>query len=182
MKVRLSRDEVLKLYCYCREAERSIHRALCDPWTEFTAYYEPSKRVLMSQAIDSLNVLLEQAEPCPTASSRAELEKRIRRPSLLRLCLGRWLTYLESGWSFASQEACFIGATLGSLLRLLNAPQKPENSHLIDLRMNFCTCQRIIEHRCHGLPGLQLAARIDHFNKTEWLPRVSLADVLRKSA
>ena len=46
MSVRVSKQAALTLYCYCRQAERSVHYALACPkqWLAFRAYYDGARR------------------------------------------------------------------------------------------------------------------------------------------
>jgi hypothetical protein len=180
--VRLGKTDVLKVYYFCREAERSVHRALSDPWPDFLAYYAPSRRADILATTELMNSLLGRSGLCREPPTRNEIEKLPLRVSLWRACFGRWLARWERSWSFSPPEVCFIAAVLTSLLRLLDELQKPAAEALIDLRLSFCDCQWIIERHSHGLPELRLADEVDHFNKTDSLPRVSLSDVLKKSA
>src|SRR5437660_12394971 len=58
MTVAISRMTVIKMYCFCREAERSVHRC-CDPanaWEAFREYYSAGKR----SALQELTARLEE--------------------------------------------------------------------------------------------------------------------------
>ncbi len=183
MRVRLDKETVLRLYCSCREAERSVHRALADPWPEFRAYYGAEKRAEIAGLIERAGPLLGRLGPCPTPPADEEIEwLSTALGYFFRACFGRWLARWEKRWSFDQKEVCYLAATLARLLRLLDNTEKPAPQTLIELRRTFFLCSRVIGRRCHGLRELKLAARIDHFHKTEWLPRVTLADVLKKSA
>src|SRR5262249_31818184 len=149
--------EVLKLFCFCREAERSIHRALSDPWHDFLAYYTAARRMDITQTVEAANQLLGRFPACSQPPSPTEIHKRPSGSYMVRNCLGRWLARWQTSWAFAAAEVCFFAVTLSALLRLLNEPQKPENDRLIELRMAFCDCEWIIESHCCGLPELDLA-------------------------
>jgi len=180
--VRLDREAVVKLFCYCREAERSVHRALSDPWPDFRAYYGPEKTEPIRRLIESLAGAVQGQGNCPDpAAHRRPFGMSIWR-LFLRYWFGRWLVRWEKTWSFPERESYYILGRLEELLRLLACPLKPEAHSLIALRMALCECEGLIEHRCYGLREIQVAHGIDHFNKTVWLPRLSLADVLKKSA
>ena len=182
MAVRLDKEVVVSLYCYCREAERSVHRAIGDPWPEFQRYYSPEKTAAICKLIEEISEVAGTPMPCPSPAAR-EAEFGIGPwRFFLRYWFGRWLARWESAWSFPQREVCYFLGRLEGLLRLLITPAKPDTQSLIALRMAFYQCEWIIGRRCYGLPELELADRIDHFNKTEWLPRVTLDDVLRMRA
>jgi hypothetical protein len=180
--VRLDKESVVRLYCYCREAERSVHRALSDPWPEFRAYYGPAKTVPIHGLLENLATAVRAGGSCPDVSEREEGFGIARWRFFLRYWFGRWLVRWEEGWFFPRREVCYMLGRLEALFRLLDAPTKPDAATLIALRKAFCECERIIEGRCYGLCEIEFARGIDHFNKTAWLPHVTLTDVLKKSA
>jgi hypothetical protein len=182
MKVRLDKKLVLRLFCYCREAERSVHRALTNPWPAFRAYYSPAKVRAIKEAVARVTRQLGSSAECPTLPSRDQLAVRPDWAIFARVLFGRWLSRWETAWPFPRAEACYLAGTLTFLLRLLDDCDKPDSKVLIDLRMTLYDCQRIIEGRCYGVPGLKLANDIEHFDQTEWVKHVSLADVLKKGA
>jgi hypothetical protein len=180
--MRLDKESVVKLYCYCREAERSVHRALSDPWPDFLAYYGADKTDPIRQLIQGLAGAARKAGPCPDPPPNVGVLDMSVWRMFVRFCFGRWLVRWETGWSFPEREICYILGRLEALFRLLASPTRPEPQVLIALRMAFCECEHIIAQRCYGLRGIEIAQGIDHFNKTAWLPQVTLADVLKKSA
>jgi hypothetical protein len=180
--VRLDKESVLRLYCYCREAERSLHRALTAPWAGFRAYYGTDK----AGAIRSFREQL--ARKCPGACRSSPLPDVGGVPGMpvwrlfVRYWFGRWLARWEKQWSFPEDELCITLAGLDALLGLLDAPARPDADVLIGLRMHFYNCQRFIGHRCLGLPDIEKAARIDHFDSSPTYAGLQLSDILKDCA
>jgi hypothetical protein len=176
--VRLDRESAVKLFCFCREAERSVHRALTAPWSHFQDYYNQDRLAPIRDLIDRVGGSVRAGGECPDLSSPEGGYGLGPGRMFIRYFFGRWLVRWETSWSFPGREICFILGRLRDLLEMLGSPSKPDHSTLIALRMALCECERIIKGRCYGLWEIELALGIDHFNKTEWLPRISLSDVL----
>jgi hypothetical protein len=182
MGIRLSQETVVELFCHCREAERSVHRALGDCWQDFRQYYsEPKRRAIMT-VIEALNGVTGRQRPAAVGDASVGREPLIPRLGLLRFLCGRWIAPWKRAWTFGEAEAHFIAATLRSLLALLDSPARPDADALIGLRMRLCCCEFIIEARSFGLAVIERAKGIDHFNKTEGLPSETLAAILKDCA
>jgi hypothetical protein len=180
--MRLDRESVLKLFCYCREAERSVHHALDAPWPDFQAYYAPDKTEAIESLIGQLSVGLTPGGTGLVPAESSEGHGMAPWRFFFRYWFGRLIAPWERSWTFPERDVRHILATLTSLLRLLDVPARPDAHALIALRMAFYDCQRIIEGRCYGLRELEQARRIDHFHRTREQPVVQLADILRECA
>jgi hypothetical protein len=101
---------------------------------------------------------------------------------IFRYFFGGLIARHKRFWSFTDQEIRFIAAKISALLGFLDCSAKPANGRLIALRMEFCDCEGIIDYRCHGMAELPLGAKVQHFHQTEWLPRITLDDILHKPA
>jgi hypothetical protein len=178
MRIPLEKSTVLKLFCFLREAERSVHRAITDPWPEFRDYYRPAKIAALQRLAATLGEALGSDFPAQGLISREQAGKSISSPGIFRYYLGHLIATRKSAWTFPVPAVAFMAVTLNRLVTLVEATQKPDPSVLISLRMDCCASEWMIESRCHGLPELRRARRIDHFHRTEWLPYVTLSDIL----
>jgi hypothetical protein len=178
MRIRLDKELVLKVYCLCREAERSVHRALDANWSDFQEYYKDTKTRQIRLVVESLYDLLGPAYAHLDPPPDEDLERFISPPGIFRFYFGKWLASRKRWWFFPHQSILFLAYHLDSLVSLLSVQEKPDSAHLITLRRAFGACEYIIECRCHGLEELDLAKMMEHFRQTEWLPTVKLADIL----
>jgi hypothetical protein len=178
MSVTLDKDTVLRAFCYCREAERSVHRALGANWAEFGEYYAPSKRADISSLIDHLGNLAGPRFNNDVQPTADEVGRHVREPGIVRYFLGPWIAGWKHSWKFPEAAVHFIGSRLATLLSLLDHPIKPRPEVLIALRVDLSRCGCIIECRCHGLAELKRASFIDHFHRTDWLRFVTLEEIL----
>src|SRR5262245_46577081 len=104
----LTRKEIVEAYCYLREAERSLHRALnpACPWRDLQAYYVLSK-VSAVQRLAALLPLRLPGHRCgfPTATE----VKRLPRPGVLRQFFGMCLGPMRHSWRFREEEIAYLG-------------------------------------------------------------------------
>jgi hypothetical protein len=180
MKVILNKETILCLYCCCREAERSVHRALDAKWEDFQNYYSGAKTTCIIEVIKGLFKLVSPGHITPFLPNREEACATVSEPGIIRYYLGKWIARRKRSWSFPTPQIHFLALTLNTLMTLLTTRCKPTSTQLISLRMDLCACEYIIECRCHGLGEIERARRMDHFHRTEWLPYVTLADILGK--
>lgn len=178
MKIQLAKSTVLKLFCFLREAERSVHRAITDPWPEFRDYYRPAKVAALRRLAAALGEALGSDIPTQEQMSREQAGESVSPPGIFRYYLGHLIAARKKAWPFPVPAVVFMATTLNRLVALLEATQKPDPGVLISLRMDCCAGEWMIESRCHGLPELRRARQVDHFNRAEWLPYVTLNDIL----
>jgi hypothetical protein len=71
----LSKNTALLLFCYFRQAERSVHYALTFPntWPQFLAYYDKTKQTQIAKVIGLLKDAGAESDKVP---SRQELFKQ----------------------------------------------------------------------------------------------------------
>jgi hypothetical protein len=180
MLVQLDKETVLKIDCYSREAERSVHRSLDAKWVEFQAYYRGTKSDDLNSLTHFVAKLVGSDGTHYHSLNREEVWKFISQPGILRYLFGHWIANQKKSWSFPIPAISFVASTFKTLINVLDNDYKPASDQLISLRMDFGICEAPIENRCHGLKELELAQKIDHFHRTDWLPFVTLQDVLGK--
>jgi hypothetical protein len=182
MHVRLSRPFILEFYCLARQAERSVHRALPNPWPEFQAYYNDQKRQAITGMCRRLSALLPDEDNLPALRSAEDLEKELAPAGPISE-LGRYLYGMVFGrirksWSFSADEIRFFITQLSTLLQLLQEENRPSQEALIALRMDLCYCQLIVSQRCPGMGERARASQVEHFDKTPWLPSVTMEELV----
>src|SRR5579883_2741093 len=133
MTITLEKNTVLKLFCFLREAERSVHRAISDPWPEFRDYYRPSKIAALQCLVATLREALGSDFPTQAQMSREQAGKSISPPGILRYYLGHLIATRKGAWTFPALAVAFMAATLNRLITLLEAVQKPDPDVLISL-------------------------------------------------
>lgn len=176
-----TRKEIVTAYCYLREAERSIHRALNPAcrWSDFVGYYQPSKLAALQHFAGRFQPALPIADHAFPSQQDA---CRVREPGLLSIlygiCFGRW----QQAWRLADDEIAYLGAVFGAIVHLLKAATKPGADILISARMATYDAERILESRCQGLSELQRAMRVAHFDQSPSLATVTVSDILRDVA
>jgi hypothetical protein len=181
--VRLSKEQILELFCYCCQAMRSVHRAhATESWSDFQHYYAGDRIEGVRGLIDGLGKLAPSSRNGGVRLSRQEVGLAVPVPGVFRYLFGRWFTRWQRAWLFAEREIRFITATLQSLLELLALPDKPPAEVLIALRQDLGSCSGIIDMRCYGLEELDRARYIEHFDRTEWVRHYKLEEILPETA
>ncbi len=169
---------VLQMFCYSREAERSVDATLFAHWWELREYYTAAKRAAIAQLTARLQDTLPDACLASPVMTRDEIwPKPSPLGELFRALFGRWIAPWKTAWRFPSQEIRFIASNLTTVLSFLEAANRPANQALIDLRMDLNAGEHLIECRCHGLPELARAQRIQHFHGPR-IMSVKMEDVL----
>ena len=177
----VKRKEIVEAFCYLREAERSIHRALNPAcrWSDFVAYYDAEKRAGLRHFAERFQPALRVAE---LGFPSQEDARRVAQPRwwsiLFGACFGRW----EKSWRFSADEIAYIGAVFGAIIQLLTVTIKPSAEELVEARMATCGAVCIIRDRCYGLAELQRAFDVVHFDQSPNLPLLPIADILRDVA
>jgi hypothetical protein len=176
--IQIDKDTVLRAYCLYGEAHRSVHRSLDAQWVDFQDYYRGEKTAALTRLVGRLSELAGPGDVPARPITRVEAGESVSSPGFFRYYFGTWIARRKSSWSFPEVSVRFMTSTLMTLLAWLELPTKPDLDGLIALRMDFCNCLGIIDARCHGLPELERARLMEHFHQTEWLPTVTMAQVL----
>jgi hypothetical protein len=168
---------VVLTYGYAREAERSVDAVLGNKWSELVDYYQDKIGVLASWATCLRILLPSQAAPS-RPPSREDIGRAVSPPGLFSVLFGRWIASWKSTWRFSDRELAFFISTLNTLLEFLKAPESPPREELIAVRRDLYVCQYVIDCRCHGLPELVRARRVEHFRQSLHLVPVKIADLV----
>jgi hypothetical protein len=176
-RTRLPKELVIRCYALCREAERSVDRALHVPWPAFVAYYAGPR----TDALDLLLARLKETCSRPIRCREGEGSGARSQPRLLErlLCrLGSWRAGRKAVFAFREEEVRWVITSLEHLVTLLGRTARPDQEDLIAARMAMLDCERLIESRCCGLPELKQAARIEHFLYPDHWEPVKLEDLV----
>jgi hypothetical protein len=168
---------VVLTYGYAREAERSVDAVLGNKWSELTDYYQPKTAALTSLTASLQNLLPRQAGS-PRSLTGEEIGRAVSPPGLVAVLFGSWIARWKSTWRFSDREVAFLISTLNTLLEFLKKPESPSREELIALRRELYVCEYLIECRCHGLPELTTAKRIEHFRQSPYLVPVKIQDLV----
>ncbi len=175
--IQIEKPFLLRLYCYLQQAERSVHRPLCNHWSDFQQYYKPARAAAIESLLARLDQLIPQRRSSPPPD-KAEVFRNVPEPGMFRVFFGRWLTRGKTSFPFTAEEIAFIALTLETLLHFLDQTEKPAMDTLVTLRMDFCQAGGNIDWRCYGLEELRRASFIEHFDRTEWYPHLQLWEIL----
>jgi hypothetical protein len=152
----LSKDEVIRCYALCRQAERSVDRALQpSSWPDFVAYYYPSRVGTIEQIVARLREKLSPAFTYPDE--------------------GKGRKYL---FPFREQQVRAIIAALDGFLSLLRRADGPDQQELIAVRKALFDCEYAMEPLLRRLPEYHQALRIHHFLFPTHLESVTLEELV----
>jgi hypothetical protein len=103
----LSKNTALLLFCYFRQAERSVHYALSFPndWPQFLAYYNKEKQTQITKVIGLLKDAGAELDRIP---SRQELFAQNGWLSVVRCSAALLCNPLKCTWSFSRKELSFF--------------------------------------------------------------------------
>jgi hypothetical protein len=172
--VQLPKDEVIRCYAFCREAERSVDRALYSSWPLFLAYYTAAKVKTLELLVGRLR---EKLLPSVARPERSNSNLRSSSSWLSRV-FERWGLTRQSVFTLRPDEVQGLIATLDGFLGLLRRNDRPDQEELIGARMALYDRQHDIERRCRGLPELKKAGLIQHWLFPDHLEPVKLEDLL----
>jgi len=168
----LSKNTALLLFCYFRQAERSVHYALTFPnaWPRFLAYYDKIKQTQIANVIKLLKDAGAEVDKIP---SRQALFEQNDWLSFVRCSMALLCNPLKRSWSFSRQELSFFSATLDHLLQILGYPEPREHDELIELRRECFDCHYRIRAKLIGVPEIRKADAIEHFGQSEYVSPVT---------
>lgn len=179
--IQLPRRLIVRCYALCREAERSVDRALVSAsWSDLVAYYH-EKIETIEQTREQLASMMPESATAQAPPDQEEVFRNHRPWALFRAVLGKWVAARSEWWAFPCPEVQFLVSKLHSLTDLLRERDRPAQGALIRLRMDLFDCQRVIDRRCQGLPELEKAARIEHFLHPEHCIPVKFEDLIAEA-
>ncbi len=183
MKIKLEKNFVIEIFCCFQEGARSLHRLLDpgNPFFSFKKYYHAEKIACVKQI---RNRILQIIPPDFQAGEVTidQIMANLPEPGVFQVFFGFCFGKRKKYWSFHILELVYFQQNLERLIAIIEGHEKPKASPLISQRMKLSWCQGIIKNRCLGLPELKPAQKVDHFDKTPWLPTVTVAEILKKSA
>jgi hypothetical protein len=171
----LSKNTALLLFCYFRQAERSVHYALSFPheWPQFVAYYDKAKQARIAETIALLKDAGAELDRVPSRQDFVQSGLL----SVIRCSLAFLCNPLKHSWSFSVRELSFFCATLEHLLWILGSAEPRKNNELIELRLDCFHCHYMIGRKLIGVPEIRKADAIEHFNHSEYVRHVTFQDL-----
>jgi hypothetical protein len=186
--IKLPKELVVRTYCCCREAERSLDAALplWLPWEEFTAYYAGERAAALRTLLVRLGGSLPLGLAAAPSPSWEEVIRYLAPPGpvaeLFDELIGKRIRGRQRAFGFLPQEVQYIIGRLAALADLLVKKERPQQQDLIAMRMDLFACQRLIDCRCHGLAELDKAQRLSHFGEPGHEPRLRVEDLVERLA
>ncbi len=181
MSIKMEKDLILRIYCLARQADRSISFALRSSWESFREFYDDDR-------VNSLKTMVNLLPSIALPSIAQKAVPPITRGIVGDLTLFRVLSMpwkalfnrIRTSWRFRPIEVQLIRQVFDALVDHIQSPEKPDLRVLVQLRLDLCACEWLIEHKLFGLPILLKAARIEHFCQPDRLPHVKLEEVCER--
>lgn len=161
--MKISTSQLKRLYCICRQGERSIDFALRSDkgLSQLRSYYRGERLQLLNQVLYDIGVS-HNAGPIHRAVSMTILEKTTR---VLLLPIG-----LFAGWRWFSKYDLICACSDLTLFRdILQTDCSVTNDELVRLRMCLYSCQ--LNLKSMTLMGRQLETLgllTEHFGQSDW--------------
>jgi hypothetical protein len=178
VSLQISKNLAIRAFAYAREAERSVDYSCRGEgqWGLFQEYYAPTKQAGLREVVNQLKPLIPSAPP---VLERQRFSKFVVPWFLLRpfAVLAR---QQKTTWRFPLDEIVFLHQTFQCLIEMLPLQPAPPSLTLINLRMDFWTCQYLIRRRLYGVPQIEQATRIEHFCQPEHIQHTKLEDLLER--
>jgi hypothetical protein len=170
-----SKGAALKLFCYFRQAERSVHYAAAcrSDWPSFVTYYRGGKQAVIEELIGTLA----DAGAVPLSGARRQRLARDGFLSNFGSAARLLINPLRSSWSFSLDEISFFSGTLVHLAEVISADDPPENDELICLRMSCFDCHYLIGRKLIGLREIQKAQMIEHWLQSDYREHVTFEEM-----
>lgn len=165
MSTVFSKQFVLMMYCYCRQAERSIHYAVSCPnqWKQFCEYYSEQKRRRLRSILHDINA----REPSEDFAIKCGCRDWIPALELPRLLVRSAVNQFRSSWSFDAHELDLVADAIRRLLAITRDDCVLSHRELLQLRKRFFECSYAIERKLIGLIELRRASRVEHWFNSE---------------
>jgi hypothetical protein len=176
MNIQISKNLAIRTFAYAREAERSVDYSFRGEgqWGLFKEYYAPTKQADLRDLVDQLKPLVPSFPPM--------IERQRFSESVVPWFLTRPFAVLanqkKTTWQFPLDEIVFLHQTFQCLIEMLPLQPAPPRLTLVNLRMDFWTCQYLIRRRLYGVPQIKQATRIEHFCQPEHIQHTELEDLL----
>ena len=176
MTAEIHKKLAIQLFAYAREAERSVDFSTqgSDQWALLQNYYGSAKQRALREVVDQLKPLIPSYPPL---LHRDQFSKGAFL-SLLRLPFVRLANSTKRNWRFSRNEIIFIHQCFQCLIDTLPLQQAPPALLLVNMRMDFFTCEYIIKTRLHGVPEIDNASRVEHFCQSDYIEHVGIEDLL----
>jgi hypothetical protein len=175
MYLYFSKNTSLTLFCFLRQAERSVHYALSCPsqWSQFVAYYDKSKQTQISEVIGMLKDAGAVQDNIPSRQALAQSGLL----SMVRCTAGLLCNPLKRSWAFSVREISFFSVTLEHLLRILHNADLPKKEELIELRLDCFVCNSVIARKLIGVREIKKASSVEHFNQSEYVTGFTFQEI-----
>jgi hypothetical protein len=173
--INLDRRTVLEIYCYCRQAERSVHFAIPSEaqWEGFLEYYGRGR----IEKVEALVRKLEQFLPKESPGAVLDRARLCLQEGFLARLAKACVSYWRESWTFGNEEIAFFCLALAAFLGLSNELHRPPVSSLIAIRQDLYLCELIIGSRVIGVPDLRRAAQIEHFCQSIYVRPTTFAQL-----
>lgn len=162
------------LYCYFREAERSIDSVLADrgQWAAFVAYCE--------HKLGPFRLLVETITEPYTANSEGRdhfAAETIPHVGPMRLILNRILYAITKRPKFSYQEVIYINNSYNNFVNFVSL-NSFESNLAVSVRTAMYNSQFIIRRNTRGNALLEKFKYVEYFNQTPYIKHLKINEIV----
>lgn len=175
MNISMEKKEVVKLYCYIWQGERSIDHSLNSSWNKLQHFYDEKRKSDIKQFANDIHQYLGVAI-CPETMNIGSLRITFYNQLWGRL-FSRFSWGLRRRLNVSSVELFYMSRALDDLIVLLGFSDQPQADAIIPLRLRLRTCAEFLELRLMGWRMLDKARHVEHFNSPDFMKTFRIEDV-----
>ncbi len=180
MYVSLDKALALTIYAVARQAERSLDFGMQSQamWDGLRDYYNQERMERFGDAVAALRAKMPEQVECVTREQVDFVGGLWIVAYPFRSAMNRFRTT----WRFSKIEVQFMLQSLDAFLDMLKHADKPDSHELVQVRMQLCSIQRVIERRLVGLPALRSASNIEHFGQSAYRSFIEFDEIVPAKA
>lgn len=168
----------LLVFTLARQAERSLDATLFGRWSHLRSYYEGQRAERMMDAVGRLRFVLGTKDLPHHEDLRAGLESETENDERIGMDLITPFRKHRKDGRFRLVEIQFMASSLQQFLIFLCSEKRPSRKLLMQLRLDLCQCEYIVEQRCQKAPYLTRAFAVEYLGMSEGARGVQIDEVM----
>ena len=174
----LSHENLIRLSCYLRQAERTFDRALNASWQQVRDYYAGGRGQELRSFLHEFPAQLGFASESEIAVLRAGAESRRPWKKLFALVGTRRSSPWQPHYKFKDSAVRLFLFTLHRILELVSGGERPCQAVLVRLRMDANLSVSLIQSRYGACLDFDRILKVDHFLPPEFTRCYSVEEIL----
>jgi len=176
----LSKENLIRLSCYLRQADRTFDRALNASWQQVQDYYAGARGHELRSFLHEFPAQLALASESEIAVLRSSAESRRPLKKLFALVATRLSSLWQPHYTLNDSEARLFLFNLHRILQLVSGRERPDQADLVRLRMDANLSVYLIQSRYGACLDFGRILKVDHFLPPEF-PRCYTVDEILAS-